>query len=306
MTTETTSAADTPQVGETDGAAPEADEQIIAEGDEQQPGDEGEQTEQQEETPAAEPIEINVYDNKFSIPPGTPADVVEKLKEFGENVNKGVTGKFQQAAELRRQAETQRQEAQQQIQAAQACVGEIARLQGLTDQLAQYEQVDWSTWIDSDPLQAKEAYKQWEALKIKRSQAEDALHTKLSGEAEKQKAALEKLREDGAKTIAEKIPDWSDSKATAVGKFVSNQYGYAPHELQNVLDPRLVLMMHDAMLYREALKKATAPAKSATPKPVPVTKVGASAQASKDPDKMSAEEWRKWRDAQVYGKSPRK
>ena len=56
--------------------------------------------------------------------------------------------------------------------------------------------------------------------------------------------------------------------------------------------------LHDAALYRKSLAKASAPVEQ-KPQPQPVRKVGSSAPAAKDPDKMSTEEWMKWRNAQV-------
>lgn len=74
--------------------------------------------------------------------------------------------------------------------------------------------------------------------------------------AEQQKAAFEKFREHHARQLEQKLPEWSDPKVRATESKDIQDYGLAmgltEEELGNLADHRFVLILRDAMRYRQA------------------------------------------------------
>ncbi|MBA2412582.1 MAG: hypothetical protein H0V63_07115 [Burkholderiaceae bacterium] len=247
------------------------------------------------------PAEIVFVDHRFELPAGTPPELAARLQEIGKELHSGFTKKTQAVAEQRRQAE---QAYAAQMQQAQEHIGEIAQLKSIDKTLAEYEKVDWHAWIGSDPQAAREAFKQLESLKFERESTNRALTEKQQTYQNKQREQAARIVAEGQTTLAEKIPGWGQEKQDAIRDFAVNEYGYTPQEVNNIYDPRVVIMLHDAMVSKKAVQVAKAPV--SPPKPVPVPKVGQSASAgSKDPDKMSSEEWNKWRLADLVKKGKR-
>ena len=84
------------------------------------------------------------------------------------------------------------------------------------------------------------------------------------------------------------------------------EFGFTPHEVANVIDPRLIRMLHRAMLGEHMMRAVAATARSAEQEGVkPLPQVGASASATRwDPahqtsDNASTAEWMKRRNDQV-------
>ena len=68
------------------------------------------------------------------------------------------------------------------------------------------------------------------------------------------------------------------------------------------LHPGIVKMAHKAAAFDKQMKSAVGESQQQAPTPRPVAKVGGNAQAARDPDKMSTDEWLKWRNAQLRQK----
>lgn len=257
-------------------------------------------TEPDEQVEPEDDLEVTFVDNKLKIPKNADPETVERIKEIGRQLQAGFTQKTQRVADEARAVEAAKAALTQQMQTSQAFLEDVASLKTLDSQLEAYSKVDWQTYADQDPAAAQKHFMAYTALQNQRSQKVQDLQQKQQAFTYRQQQEQSRALAEGSRVLSEKIPDWGASKQQAIAKHVQEAYGYKPQELNNVMDPRLVLMMHDALLYRQSMQKAKAVPQKETPAPQPVQKVGSSAPAGgKDPDKMSMSDWMEWRTKQV-------
>lgn len=248
-----------------------------------------------------EEIEVSFAANPVKLPRDLPPEVVERVKEIAKSLDTGFTQKTQSVAEERRAIEQARAQIAAQAQAAQVAVQEIAQLKSIDTQLDAYAKVDWQTFADQDPTAAQKHFMQYTALQNKRAETQRVMESKQQHFVSQQQAATEALLSRGRQVLSEKIPEWGETKQQQLAQHSQKAYGFRPDELAYVMDPRVVLMMNDAYLYRQSIQKATA--KPAAPQPEPVQKVGGTASVAKSPDKMSMTEWLEMRERQLRRKN---
>lgn len=177
--------------------------------------------------------------------------------------------------------------------------------------------------------QAAEQYRQegnWEALSAVQYDMQTETQKIQMANAEKQRLADEyQQRTQQQRSMALKqaetavldaIPEWKnpESRKAEIGEvtkvitdFVSKNYGDAAQQIladinDGLYGPMPIVLAREAMLYRKLMGKVAArkAGKSEqTQAPAPVTTVRTSGGASKDPSKMSTEEWMAWRNKQV-------
>jgi hypothetical protein len=254
---------------------------------------------------------IKFIDHDMDLPDWVTPEQEVEISEIGKELERGVQRKFQTAAQELRAAQEMRQQWQAEQQAQREAFQEVAELVSLDKQLAAYKDANgneftpmqWMQWQQQDPQAASAAFMQYQALQNQRNAIAGKLESKKTEFTQKQQAELARLHSEGQRVLQEKIPEWGAAKQQALAKHAQEAYGFQPQELSNVLDPRVVLLMHDAMQYRQSLEKAKA--KPAAPTPQPVQKVGSVAPVSKTPDKMSDKEWIEWREKQVARKNRR-
>lgn len=258
-----------------------------------------------------EPVEvkpkraIKFVDHEIELPETIDEATAERLAAIGKELEAGATRKFQSAAEERRAVEQMRAQFQAEQQAQREAFQEVAELTYIDKQLEPYKDfspMQWAQWAQNDPQEAQKHFMQYTALQNQKTQITQKLESKKQEFVTRQQAELARMVDEGSRTLSQKIPDWGASKQQALAKHSQEAYGFKSEELANVLDPRVVLMMHDAMLYRQSLKQAKA--KPPAPTPQTVQKVGGTAApVAKNPEQMSMTEWVEWRERQLKRKS---
>lgn len=205
------------------------------------------------------------------------------------------TRKTQEAAELRRQAEAERQRFvqfnQEQIQAHQAVAGIDAQLQ-------QFSQVNWQQLSDSDPVQAQKLWIQYQQLKDQRQHVAGRLAQFEQARAVEEQRAIARQVEEGHQVLAREIHNWNADTARAVRTFAEKELGFRPEELSRVYDPRVVRLLHSAMVASQLTKQARMPEQQAAPAK-PVTKVGGTSSGPRDMNRMSTDDWMRARNAEL-------
>ena len=265
--------------------APEAKEA------EQEPTEEDEEdSEEQTESPAE--VETVEYEGQeYNIPP--------ELKEAFLK-NKDYTTKTQEMAEQRKDLETDRQKFQQAIELQTAHTEAYTQLSIVDQQLAQYNEVDWSTWASQDPNAAQQAQIQMGALREQRTQAQGKLQS-LHAETQQQiYAENEKLVEQNRAKVERAVPNWSSETEKAVFEF-GIKSGLSESQLAGTLyDPILIGVLNKARLFDELQQKQSGkkPKKS---EPVPqATRVTPKRTVKTGlHDNLSIDEWMKRREAQI-------
>lgn len=251
---------------------------------------------------------LKFIDHDIDLPEGVDDSLAERLAAIGKELEAGVTRKFQSAAEERKAVEAMRQQFHAEQQAQREAFQEVTELTYLDKQLAAYKDANgndftpmqWMQWQQQDPQAASTAFMQYQTLQNQRQQVAAKLESKKTEFTQRQQSEMARMIDEGSRTLAQKIPEWGAAKQQALSKHAQEAYGFQPQELGSVLDPRVVLMMHDAMLYRQSVEKAKA--KPAVPQPQPVQRVGSAAPVSKAPERMSMDEWLEWREKQVRAK----
>lgn len=208
------------------------------------------------------------------------------------------TRKTQEVAEARRAFEAERQsatEADEQELSARANISLIDR------QLAQFAQVNWNQFNDSDPFEAQKAFQQFQLLKDARGSAESFLTQAQAQRTERQTQETAKLVQEGAAVLARDIPGWSPDLSAKLQAFGTKAYGLSGSEFDNILDPRAVKLLHAAYQWDQyEAKNKKAQSIQRQQEVTPAATVGrASAPPKGLDDRLSADEWTRRRNEQL-------
>jgi hypothetical protein len=253
--------------------------------------------EQPDETPDFE--EVDFKGSKYKVPKDL-APIIAKA----ENLESGVTRRFQEAAEIRKAAEAERQSFQLENQLNNEVYNELVTVREIENRLSQFSNVNWQAWQQQDPQAANAAMAEMIQLQTRHQQAHQTLNSKRAevGAMLEQRNATQLSQSIEALNKADPDKGWS-GKFTAkeqqeLTKFAS-ELGFSQQRLSSIVDPLEVKVMNLARIGLEMLKKQKATA--APPKvamPAPQVQSGKT-RSTVDPDKMSPEEWAKWRNEQV-------
>lgn len=251
-------------------------------------GSEEESTEEldSESTEEDDSEEIEYEGEKFKVP--------AKLKEaFLRQAD--YTRKTQEVAELRRQAEAQAETVKQREAFIQQNVAEVARIHAIDAELAQFQQVNWDQLWDSDPVQAGKLNQRAQMLQAQKAQTEQVLTQRQAQFLQMQQQQAAMRLQEGQRVLQREIPNWGPEVQDKLRDYALGS-GWTPSEIQAITPRQVVALFHEFKAV-ETRKKAAEKPKIVQEKPV--TRIAATkATANKDPDKMSTEEWLKWRESQ--------
>lgn len=207
------------------------------------------------------------------------------------------TRKTQEVAEQRKALEAQAAQIQQAAATQQQNLQAYAGLAALDGQLQQYSQVDWQKYSEDDPVQAQQAWFQYQTLKDQRMNLAGQISQHEQMTLQQRQHAVATQLEKGREVLSAEIPNWSGDLAKNLSKAGVENYGFSAEEISQVMDPRMVKVLHDAYQYRQIMSKAKAKPKA--PEAQPIRSVKGRGASRKNPDKMSTEEWMAWRNKQV-------
>ena len=236
------------------------------------------------------------------------AEVV-KLKVNGEEVEKSLdevvalaqqgldyTQKTQQVAEQRKELEALQEQLngatkqfQEQQQLNSMLIEDVAKITALDQQLAQYQDVDWQKLSDSDFVEAQKLFFQYNQLQQQRTDAVSQFESKRQEALTKQQQLVADQVRKGKEQLAKEIPNWSQQTTQEVIS-TGKEYGFTDAELNSIIDPRHVKVLHDAMQWRK-LKSKDSVTKKKVASAKPVVKPG-----SKDQKQVATASAKKMRD----------
>jgi hypothetical protein len=216
------------------------------------------------------------------------------------------TRKTQDVAEQRRTLAERDQSLQRRAQAQYEHLADVGRVVAHNEALAPFEQIDWQGLRIGNPQQAQALWSQYLQMRMARDAALTQLQTKLVHWQEADAAdAVTRVAESRA-VLSRDIKEWSPELYGKLKEFGIREFGFTPQEVANAIDPRLIKMLHRAMIGDQLMKKAAASARATAQDGVrPLPQVGNSASATRwDPankasDKASTAEWMKRRDEQI-------
>lgn len=252
------------------------------------------------EEPAEEEEEIDLdEDLKLKL----PKSQAEKLR-LAAMRQADYTRKTQELAEARKAFEAERQslsQADEQEMTARANIALIDR------QLAQYAQVDWNQWNDSDPFEAQKAFMQFQQLKDAKTNAHSFLERAQSERQASLQQETAKRIAEGAAELARDIPGWSPELSAKLQDYGAKAFNLSKSDFDAITDPRAVKLLHAAYQWHQheaAQKKAKSLEKQQEVTPAAKSGKGSTPPVGLD-DNLPIEEWNRRRLAQLQKKSQR-
>ena len=261
----------TPEVQEEEKEQPpleaeaEATEEVESEEATDEPDEEVEEEEQsQDEVPAILKLKVNGEDVE------KPLDEVVALAQQGLDY----TQKTQQVAEQRKELEAyaesikaQEQAFQEQMQLNNVLIEDVAKITSLDQQLNQYANVNWQQLSDNDFVEAQKLFFTYNQLQTERSQLVSQFEAKKQQVVQKQTQLMSEKIAKGKEILAKEIPNWSPETNQALLS-TGKDYGFSDAELNSIVDPRHVKVLHDAMQWRKLQQNSTVKKKVSSAKPV--------------------------------------
>jgi hypothetical protein len=247
-------------------AEAEATEEVESEEATEEPDDEAEEEEQSEEdeVPAILKLKVNGEDVE------KPLDEVVALAQQGLDY----TQKTQQVAEQRKELEAYAQQIQlqeqafaEQMQLNNVLIEDVAKITSLDQQLNQYANVNWNQLSDNDFVEAQKLFFTYNQLQQERSQLVSQFEAKKQQVVQKQTQLMSEKIAKGKEILAKEIPNWSPETNQALLS-TGKDYGFSDAELNSIVDPRHVKVLHDAMQWRKLQQNSTVKKKVSSAKPV--------------------------------------
>lgn len=193
-----------------------------------------------EEPKVEESYEFEWKGSKYQVPP--------ELKDLHEGYlrQEDYTKKTQEAAEIKRSAETMLQQAQKLQELQQVAQPQFEALAAVNQRLKAFQQVDWNDLTVKDPQEATRMFMAYQQTKEAKATAEAELSKATQQHEQVVSEARQKLISDGAKILEKEIKGWSSEKAAKLNDFARANYGFSATEVANVVDPRVVKLLNDA------------------------------------------------------------
>lgn len=224
-------------------------------------------------------------------------DAIEKLKAE-RLMQQDYTRKTQEVAESRKQAQAERESFEAERQVHMHNMHEVTAIRAIEMQLQNFAQVNWQQLADQDPVQAMKLDHQMRALQSQREQLRASVSQRHEQFTQAQQQEAARQLAEGQKVLQRDIPGWGPELASKLSSFALAN-GYTEREVQAIRSPAMVRSLYREYQVAEAKKQAI----KRTPQvqTAPVTRVQSSSKtrAVSDPDKLSTEQWLKWRNAQV-------
>jgi hypothetical protein len=233
---------------------------------------------------------------------GEKAKVPPKFREAFLR-HQDYTQKTQTLAEEKRAHEAQVTQHKEWSQFIQQNLNDVAKMVAIDEQLAEFQKLDWNTLIAQNPQQAQMLDRQARELQDKKVQLAQELAHKQQKQTLEAQQATARRSQDSQQELTRDIKGWSLELANKIADH-SRKTGVPAEYLSANTPAWMVKTLHKAMQWdnliaQRSAKPAPAPAK-------PATKVtGTSSPATVDPDKMSGDEYMKWRNAQLAKRKKR-
>lgn len=213
-------------------------EELIATEAEELPEETEQQPEAEEETDDL--VEVQVKGKTYKIPKEIEA---ERLMQAD------YTKKTQEVAETRKQVEEKAQFLEQQERLMQANFGKAVELREVQTRLAQYEQIDWQALVDQDPVQATKLNLAYQQLQREAALKQQEFHQVSQQRQQLSAQQRQQMLAEAQKDLITRIPNFG-AEAAAKIKDAGKAYGISDAELELVIDPRYVHILHDAAQWR--------------------------------------------------------
>jgi hypothetical protein len=160
------------------------------------------------------------------------------------------TRKTQEVAETRKQIEERAQLLVARERFQEATFEKAVELRDVQNKLSQFERIDWQSLTDNDPVQAQKLLIAQQQLQQEAAKKQQELQHVLTQREQLATHHRQQVLEQAQKDLRERLPDFGAETAEKI-KSTARTYGITDQELEQVIDPRYVHVLHDAMKWRE-------------------------------------------------------
>lgn len=159
------------------------------------------------------------------------------------------TQKTQEVAEQRRAVEERAQALQMQERLMSQTLEQRVELHSLQKQIAQFEQIDWQSLADTDPVQATKLNIQYQQLQRQAGMKYQELQQAQAQTEQLTAQQRQQMLVQAQSELKARLPDFTPQTAEKI-KATARDYGISQQELDTLIDPRYVHVLHDAMKWR--------------------------------------------------------
>lgn len=227
------------------------------------------ETEEEEESDEEQPqttVRLKVNGEEIE----KPLEEVISLAQQGLDY----TQKTQKVAEERKSLEdyaqtikVQEQKFQESVQVQHALIQDIAQLTAIDNQLVEYQKINWNQMNAEDPVEAQRLFFNMNQLQTQRGQLANTLAQKHQQIEQEKAQRIQELSQQGKEALVRDIPGWNEDMAREIF-MASKDYGFTDYEMNTVVDPRVVKVLHDANQWRKLQANPTAKQKISQAKPI--------------------------------------
>lgn len=223
-----------------------------------------EETEEEEETveaveidPEAEMFEVEIKDNGKLVETKTLSlnelkNGYKRQADYSREMQALVDQRNEVKSEVRKGIEQEQEHFKQALEVQQRLVWEIAA--------AEFQNVNLDQLANDDPAEYIRAQNRLNRI----NQAIHGIHAELQkAEQDKQDYINNVILPKARQEIKRDLPNWTDDLQISTGK----TYGFAPEEVTNIPDPRMVKVLHDAYQYQQIKAQKPIADKKVTAKP---------------------------------------
>lgn len=269
-------AVDTPEEPEEEEQAEQAEETT----EEEAVGDDQAETEGEgsETDEATEEIELD-GGKKYLV----PKDLKEAFLK-----SRDYTQKTQEVAQQRRALEEREQYLQTMEKSRGVIFEKAVAINALEQRIEQFAGINWQALADQDPAEYLKLDRAYRELQTQHSRMAGEVQTAIAQEQQLSAQQRQQMLERGNAELAREIKDWGPDLGK---KLLDNgkRYGFSDAELAQVMDPRLVRVLHDAYQWQKLQGGKPAIAKKVEGvKPVTV-KAARSAQTNQQASQVQAD-----------------
>lgn len=268
---------------------PDEELDSIAETEELDDTLETEETESEEDTQEADDSEEVEYEGKQYKVPKELKDALLRQADY--------TRKTQEVAQQRQAVETQRQQAEQAIQMVSQFQTEFAELSNVNARLEKLAKLDWNQAINENPVEAMKLQAMYNDLRMQRDNISSRINNIQAQTEQQRQAEMQRLLEEGERVLSREIPGWSQETKRSIAE-AAKSFGFEAQELQGIADPRIIKVLHAAMLHQKSLEKLQKPTSSKPLKPTATVKSAKPAPKGLSDD-LPIDEWMKRREAEL-------
>lgn len=254
-----------------------------------EPDQEIEASEGDDETDAEEYEDIEWDDGKKYAVPKALKDGFMRQADY--------TRKTQEVAEARKAFEADRAKFGETVQLQSHGLEKMAELRQIDAQIKAYENVDWDRLQEDDPQEYLRHDRIYRGLSQKKAETTAEYQRAIGEVQQRQRVEHARAVQENQRKVATIVPGWSNETAQQIRSYGIEQ-GLSESELNTVYKAEHIAILNKARMFDE-LQKSRAKPKAPAPAQ-PVTRIKAKAQkATVNPDKLSPEDWVKWREKQL-------